>query len=65
MRYTKLLGRILKAAENLKIDGASINFPEAVTNQILMWILWLKEDSDYSDKELLRIQVMLSNYLEV
>ncbi len=65
MRYTSLLGRILKAAENLKIDGANIRFPEAVTNQILMWILWLKEDSDYSDKELLRIQVMLSNYLEV
>lgn len=65
MRYTSLLGRILRAAENLKIDGANLSFPEAVTNQILMWILWLKEDSDYSDKELLRIQVMLINYLEV
>lgn len=65
MRYTKLLGRIIKAAENLKIDGANINFPGAVANQILMWIKWLKEDSDYSDRELLKIQVMLSNYLEV
>lgn len=65
MRYTRLLGRILKAAENLKIDGANINFPEAVGTQILMWIMWLKEVSDYSDRELLKIQVMLLNYLEV
>ncbi len=65
MRQSALLSRIIKAAENLKIDNAHISFPEVVEIQILMWINWLREEAQYTDRELLKIQVVLMNYLEV
>lgn len=63
MRYTRLLGKIMLAADSLKRNDANKKFPEAVSNQILMWKMWLADY--YNESELLRIQVMLMNYLEV
>lgn len=63
MRYTSILGRIFRAAEHLKIDEANVNFPELVGEQILMWKTDLADY--YNEKELLKIQVMLIDYLEM
>ena len=63
MRYTRVLGRIIKAAENLKIDGAPQQYPEAVATQIFMWKSML--ESQYNEREILQIQTILANYLEV
>ena len=63
MRYTTLLGRIFKAARQLKADNAHIDYAEAVANQILMWKQSLADY--YDEKELLKIQVILGTYLEV
>ena len=64
MRYERVINRIFTAVEQLKIDGANINFPDAVRTQIQMWRIVLVEGG-YTHKEVSRIQEVIRAYLEI
>lgn len=64
MRYTEVLGRILRAVEQIKIDGAYINFPTAVGVQVDMWEQWLQEIG-YTERECDKFRKIVRNYLDM
>lgn len=63
MRYTKMLGRIFIATENLKLEQAHIKHPEAVKVQIEIWGNILQAEEGYTPQEAQKIQNVLTAYL--
>lgn len=64
MRYTEILGKIIMAVEQLKIEEANIKYPEAVRTQLRMWEPVLR-DGGYSSYEIRKIQGIIGKYLGI
>lgn len=64
MRYTEILGRIIMAVEQLKIEEANIKYPEAVRTQLRMWESVLR-DGGYNFYEIRKIQGIIGKYLGI